>query len=188
MKKILSILVIMFALVTSAFGKENLGAVIETNKGTIKVKFFEDVAPLAATNMIVLAQSGFYNGLTFHRVIADFMIQGGDPLGTGTGGPGYQFVNETDPKYTFTKAGILAMANAGPDTNGSQFFITHKDTEWLNGGYTIFGEVLSPADQKVVNAIKQGDKIIKITITGNPKELLEKEKEFVAKIKAAIKK
>jgi peptidyl-prolyl cis-trans isomerase B (cyclophilin B) len=115
-------------------------------------------------NFVSLAKDGFYDGTSFHRVIADFMIQGGDPEGTGRGGPGYKFADETDPKKNPHKhqVGSLSMANAGPNTNGSQFFITHIATDWLNGKHTVFGQVKSGQD--VVNAIKQGDTLKSVTI------------------------
>ena len=152
---------------------------IVTNKGNINLKLFDNDAPLTVGSFLFLIRKGFYNGITFHRVIADFMIQGGDPLGNGTGGPrsvginsfsyqgreiSYPFQDEFKSGKKFGKPGILAMANAGPNTNGSQFFITHVPTPWLNNKHTIFGEVISQADQDVVNAIRQGDKIQKIEI------------------------
>ena len=141
-------------------------AVIDTSKGRIICQIFEKEAPIGAANFIGLAEGTkeftnpktgrkekkrFYDGLIFHRVIPGFMIQGGDPLGVGVGGPGYQFKNETSPGLKFDRPGRLAYANAGPDTNGSQFFITHKATPWLDGGYTIFGQAV--AGQEVVDAI-----------------------------------
>jgi len=123
--------------------------VLETNQGTIELKMFPDVAPLAVENFTTHAKNGYYDGLIFHRVIKDFMIQGGDPTGTGTGGTSIwkkEFVNEYAPNVVFDKPFMLAMANHGPNTNGSQFFITTKATPWLNGGYTIFGEVVSGQD------------------------------------------
>ena len=152
---------------------------IVTNKGNINLNLFDDDAPLTIGSFLFLIRKGFYNGIMFHRVIADFMIQGGDPLGNGTGGPrsvginsfsyqgrevSYPFQDEFKSGRKFEKPGILAMANAGPNTNGSQFFITHVPTPWLNNKHTIFGEVISQADQDVVNAIRQGDKIQKIEI------------------------
>ncbi len=120
--------------------------VLDTNKGTIKIKLMPDVAPMHVTSTIFLTKKGFYDGLTFHRIIKGFMAQGGDPLGTGTGGPGYQYAGEIDPKVTFDKPYLLAMANAGPGTDGSQFFITFKPTTWLNGKHTIFGSVVEGTD------------------------------------------
>ena len=131
--------------------------VLETNQGTIELKLFPDIAPLAVENFTTHAKNGYYNGLIFHRVIKDFMIQGGDPTGTGTGGESIwnkEFVNEYGKNVVFDKPFMLAMANHGPNTNGSQFFITTKATPWLNGGYTIFGEVVSGQDvvRKIENA------------------------------------
>ncbi len=123
--------------------------VLETNQGTIELKMFPDIAPLAVENFTTHAANGYYDGLIFHRVIKDFMIQGGDPTGTGTGGTSIwnkEFVNEYGANVVFDKPFMLAMANHGPNTNGSQFFITTKATPWLNGGYTIFGEVVSGQD------------------------------------------
>jgi cyclophilin family peptidyl-prolyl cis-trans isomerase len=116
-------------------------ATISTNKGDIDVKLHDDIAPVTVNNFVCLARDGFYDGLTFHRVIPAFMIQGGDPAGTGSGGPGYSFEDEFDPSKTFAEPYILAMANSGPATNGSQFFITVEPTEHLNGKHTIFGKV-----------------------------------------------
>ncbi len=165
-----------------------IGAVIKTTRGDININFFPNAAPITVTNMVTLAKNGYYDGIKFHRVIADFMIQGGDPTGTGAGGPGYNFQDEFNNGHSFSKAGILAMANAGPRTNGSQFFITHTETSWLNNKHTIFGEVVFPEDQKVVDSIKQGDVINTIEITGDATELLKNNAEFVAKIEKAIKK
>ena len=137
---------------------------IETNKGKIKIKLFDKEAPLTVANFINLSKRGYYNDLSFHRVIDNFMIQGGCPLGTGTGGPGYDFEDEFNPSLTHDKAGILSMANAGPGTNGSQFFITHLETPWLDNNHTVFGEVLDKDDLDIVNQIVQGDKMISIEI------------------------
>jgi peptidyl-prolyl cis-trans isomerase B (cyclophilin B) len=150
----------------------SLTATFQTSKGPIHVRLFDDKAPLTVANFVNLAQRGFYDGLNFHRVIADFMIQGGCPNGTGTGGPGYRFEDECKPELKHDTPGRLSMANAGPGTNGSQFFITHVPTPWLDGKHTIFGEVVAADDQKVVNAIKQGDKIEKVTIEGDTQPLL----------------
>ena len=124
------------------------------NGGEFKIELFADKAPITVNSFVFLACKGFFNGLTFHRVLEGFMAQGGDPTGSGMGGPGYEFVNEYSD-LTFDKPGILAMANAGPDTNGSQFFITFGPAEWLNGGYTIFGQVVSGMD--VVNSLTLRD-------------------------------
>lgn len=172
----------------SVFGEnvvaENLKAKFETSKGTIEVQLYDDQAPLTVANFVNLVNRGYYDGLTFHRVIPDFMIQGGCPLGTGTGGPGYKFEDEFVPALKHTGPGILSMANAGPGTNGSQFFITHVATPWLDGKHTVFGKVLSGQD--VVNAIKGNDKITKITIEGDPSAVLEKEKDRLAKFNVTL--
>ena len=129
----------------------NRHAIIQTNKGTFEIELFEDKAPLTTKNFIDLAQKGFYNNVTFHRVIPDFMIQGGDPTGTGMGGPGYTIKDEFGPGLRHDKAGMLSMANAGPNTGGSQFFVTVAPTPWLDGKHAIFGRVVKGMD--VVNAI-----------------------------------
>ncbi len=139
-----------------------LAATIHTSKGDIHLRLLPDDAPTTVANFVNLSQRGFYDGLKFHRVIADFMIQGGDPTGTGSGGPGYAFQDEIHPSLKHDRAGTLSMANAGPATNGSQFFITHKETPWLDGRHTVFGYVT--AGQEVVNAIAQGDRIESIRI------------------------
>jgi len=152
---------------------DGLYAVIATSRGEIVLQLEYKKTPLTVTNFVALAEGTmtgkpFYDGLTFHRVVANFMVQGGDPLGTGTGGPGYAFADEFDPTLRFTGPGILAMANSGPGTNGSQFFITHVKTDWLNGKHSIFGHVV--AGQKVVNSISQGDTIDKVTIIRQGKD------------------
>lgn len=149
-----------------------LMAVFDTGKGKIRLKLFGDKTPLTVGNFVNLAQRGYYNGLSFHRVIANFMIQGGCPSGNGTGGPGYKFEDEFVPELRHNKPGILSMANAGPGTNGSQFFITHVPTDWLDRKHTVFGEVVGPEDQEVVNRIAQGDKIDSVTIEGDTAQLL----------------
>ena len=153
-----------------------MNVTIKTNKGDIHIKLFPDLTPITVANFVNLAQRGFYNGLKFHRVIEDFMIQGGCPLGTGTGGPGYKFKDEFDATLKHDKPGILSMANSGPNTNGSQFFITHVPTPWLDGKHSVFGEVVSPEDQHVVNSIKQGDVIESVSIDGDTTELFAKTK------------
>ena len=121
-------------------------AVFHTEKGDIKVRLHVDKVPKTVNNFVFLAQQGFYDGTTFHRVIKDFMAQAGDPTGTGTGGPGYKFADEFHPKLRHDKPGILSMANAGPGTNGSQFFITHVPTPWLDNKHSVFGEVIEGLD------------------------------------------
>ena len=135
---------------TRAPGKNSL-AIFETSMGTFKAELFQDKAPATAGNFITLSNKGFYNGLIFHRVIDGFMIQGGDPNGNGTGGPGYTIKDEFGKDLRHSSAGILSMANAGPDTGGSQFFITLAPTPWLDGKHAIFGKVIEGMD--VVNAI-----------------------------------
>jgi peptidyl-prolyl cis-trans isomerase B (cyclophilin B) len=137
-------------------------ATIDTSRGTIVADLFPKEAPGTVNNFVFLVNEGFYDGLKFHRVIPDFMIQGGDPAGNGTGGPGYKFADELKPGFRKHAIGSLSMANAGPNTNGSQFFITHIATDWLNGKHTVFGQVTKGQD--IVNAVKQGDTIKSIKI------------------------
>ncbi|MDR2795652.1 MAG: peptidylprolyl isomerase, partial [Spirochaetaceae bacterium] len=160
-------------------GFEDLGdgvfAVIDTTRGQIVVKLAYDKVPLTVSNFVALAEGKmdaakgkpFYDGLKFHRVIADFMIQGGDPRGNGSGGPGYKFHDEFDPGLKHDGPGVLSMANSGPNTNGSQFFITHKATPWLDGKHSVFGRVVRGQD--VVDAVRQGDTIKSIVIVRNGK-------------------
>ncbi len=136
---------------------------IETSKGTIKAELFADKVPKTVANFEKLAGQGFYNGLKFHRVIADFMIQTGCPQGTGTGGPGYKFADEFHKDLRHSGPGILSMANSGPNTNGSQFFITHTPTPHLDGKHSVFGKVLS--GQNIVDSIKQGDIMKTVTVS-----------------------
>ncbi|MDI6741381.1 MAG: peptidylprolyl isomerase [Smithella sp.] len=163
-----------------------LKAVIETSKGTINLRLFADQTPVTVGNFVNLAQRGYYNGLKFHRVIPDFMIQGGCPSGDGRGGPGYKFQDEFVKELRHSKPGIFSMANAGPQTNGSQFFITHVPTPWLDGKHTVFGEVVSDADQSVVNKIAQGDKIVSVTIEGDASELLKSIAPLITKWNAVL--
>jgi peptidyl-prolyl cis-trans isomerase B (cyclophilin B) len=158
-----------------------LKAIMQTNKGTININLFADKTPMTCASFANLAARGYYNGLTFHRVISDFMIQGGCPDGTGMGGPGYQFGDECTGDLRHDKAGILSMANAGPGTNGSQFFITHGATPHLNGKHTVFGAVVSAEDQKVVDSIAKGDIIEKLTIEGDTTELMAQMAEHLVK-------
>lgn len=137
-------------------------ATITTKKGTIKLELFTDKTPKTCANFEKLVKDGFYDGLTFHRVIADFMIQGGCPNGTGTGGPGYQFEDEFHDDLRHDGPGILSMANAGPNTNGSQFFITHIETPWLDDKHSVFGKVIEGQD--VVDSIEQDDIMEKVTV------------------------
>ncbi|MFT6434317.1 MAG: peptidyl-prolyl cis-trans isomerase B (cyclophilin B) [Candidatus Azotimanducaceae bacterium] len=154
---------------------------METTKGTIHINFFPEKAPMTVANFANLSSKGYYNGLKFHRVISSFMVQGGCPQGTGTGGPGYNFADEFDSSLKHEAPGKLSMANAGPGTNGSQFFITHVPTPHLDGAHTVFGEVVSAADQEVVDAIEQGDEITKITISGDLDDLLAAQEANISK-------
>lgn len=141
-------------------------AEMNTSKGVIHLRLYPQQAPVTVANFVNLAKRGFYDNLSFHRVIDNFMIQGGCPLGSGTGGPGYRFEDECTPELRHDAPGKLSMANAGPGTNGSQFFITHVETPWLDGKHTVFGSVVSAEDQAVVNAIAGGDEIVSVTISG----------------------
>ena len=149
-----------------------LSAEIVTEKGTISVDLFSEQTPITVANFVNLASRGFYDNLNFHRVIQDFMIQGGCPSGNGMGGPGYRFADEFVPELRHDSPGKLSMANAGPGTNGSQFFITHVPTPHLDDAHTIFGAVKSEEDQKIVDQIEQGDQIQTIKIVGEYEELL----------------
>ncbi len=146
-------------------------ATLETTRGTIVIELTPDKTPVTVASFVNLIERGFYDGISFHRVIANFMIQGGDPEGSGRGGPGYRFEDEFHPTLKHDRAGILSMANAGPGTNGSQFFITHLATPHLDGKHSVFGKVTSGQD--VVNAIRQGDHIEKASVTGDVAALLE---------------
>jgi peptidyl-prolyl cis-trans isomerase B (cyclophilin B) len=150
-----------------------LQAIFETSKGKIGVDLQPEKTPVTVANFVNLVQHGFYDGLIFHRVIDDFMVQGGCPQGRGTGGPGYKFEDEFDAELRHATPGKLSMANSGPGTNGSQFFITHVPTPWLDDAHTLFGEVQGEADQAVVNQIVQGDSITTVTIEGDASALLE---------------
>ena len=154
----------MQELLANARFEKNLRATLHTDKGDIRLHLFATKAPKTVQNFVALARQGYYDGLTFHRVIPDFMIQGGCPFGNGVGGPGYQFEDEFDPTLRHATPGILSMANAGPGTNGSQFFITHTATPWLDGKHTVFGKVMDEGDQRVVDSIRQGDHIRSITL------------------------
>ena len=144
-----------------------LKATFKTNKGEINLELYAEKAPLTVANFVNLSKRGYYDGLKFHRVIPDFMIQGGCPQGTGTGGPGYQFKDEFHPTLKHDTAGVLSMANSGPGSNGSQFFITHIETPWLDNNHTIFGTVITESDQRVIDSIVQNDVIDSITIEGD---------------------
>ena len=155
----------------------SLIAHFDTDRGAIRVELAAEQAPLTVANFVNLAQRGFYDGLNFHRVIPNFMIQGGCPKGTGTGGPGYRFEDETRNGLGHER-GVLSMANAGPNTNGSQFFITHVATPWLDGKHTVFGKVVEGLD--VVDAIAQGDAIHSVKIEGDAEAVLAAKADRVA--------
>lgn len=194
MKKVLLAITVLFIALSGYAAKKpklekGMYAEFETSKGKILIKLEFEKVPLTVANFVGLAEGKikntakaegipYFNGLTFHRVIANFMIQGGDPQGNGMGGPGYSFKDEFVPEFKFTAPGILAMANAGPATNGSQFFITHVATPWLDNKHTIFGHLISGQD--VVNAIQQGDKIISVKIIrkGRPAKKFKAAKVF----------
>ena len=158
---------------------QEVAAVMHTSKGDIKIRLFSDQAPITVANFVNLSNRGFYDGLSFHRVIPDFMIQGGCPHGSGTGGPGYRFEDECTADLRHDSPGVLSMANSGPGTNGSQFFITHVETPWLDGRHTVFGAVLDSGDQAVVNAIGEGDTIDSIEISG-AEQLLQSQADRIS--------
>ncbi len=151
-----------------------------TNKGEININLLPEKSPVTVASFVNLVKNGYYNGLKFHRVIEDFMAQGGDPTGTGMGGPGYRFEDEVDNGLDFSVPGKLAMANAGPGTNGSQFFITTVPTEWLNGNHTIFGEVVSNSDLEVVKLLSNNDVMERVEIEGDVKEILDNYKDRIS--------
>lgn len=162
------------AVMTFGIKTPGVYAILKTSKGVIRLKLYYKKVPNTVANFVGLSEGTkksnkaagvpFYNNTVFHRVIADFMIQGGDPEGSGRGGPGFRFKDEFHADLKHDTAGILSMANAGPNTNGSQFFITHKPTDWLDNRHSVFGKIVSPLDQKIVNMIKGGDKLISVSI------------------------
>ncbi|MCY3621325.1 MAG: peptidylprolyl isomerase [Gammaproteobacteria bacterium] len=164
----------------------DIRARIDTSRGSINVSLFADKTPVTVASFVNLAGRGYYDGLTFHRVIANFMIQGGCPEGSGRGGPGYRFDDEFDPSLRHDRPGRLSMANSGPGTNGSQFFITHVPTPWLDDAHSIFGEVGGDEDQAVVDAIEQGDRIERIEVTGNVDDLLAAQADHVRRWNASL--
>jgi peptidyl-prolyl cis-trans isomerase B (cyclophilin B) len=155
----------------------SLFATFDTDRGTVRAELYPEKAPLTVANFVNLAKRGFYDGLKFHRVIPDFMVQGGCPQGTGTGGPGYKFEDEANNGVRHDR-GVLSMANAGPNTNGSQFFITHVATPWLDGKHTVFGKVLEGMD--VVDKVTQGDLIRSVKIEGDADAVLAAKADRVA--------
>lgn len=175
----LSILMMMTVAVQSYSKEYKMKVKIITAKGDVNINLLPDKSPVTVANFVNLAKKGYYDGLKFHRVIDNFMAQGGDPTGTGMGGPGYRFEDEVNNGLNFSKAGKLAMANAGPGTNGSQFFITTVPTEWLNGNHTIFGEVVSDADLTVVKKLSNGDVMTKVVVEEDVDAFLKTQKNRV---------
>ena len=175
----LSILMMMTVAVQSYSKEYKMKVKIITAKGDVNINLLPDKSPVTVANFVNLVKKGYYDGLKFHRVIDNFMAQGGDPTGTGMGGPGYRFEDEVNNGMNFSKAGKLAMANAGPGTNGSQFFITTVPTEWLNGNHTIFGEVVSDADLAVVKKLSNGDVMTKVVVEGDVDAFLKTQKNRV---------
>ena len=175
----LSILMMMTVAVQSYSKEYKMKVKIITAKGDVNINLLPDKSPVTVANFVNLAKKGYYDGLKFHRVIDNFMAQGGDPTGTGMGGPGYRFEDEVNNGLNFSKAGKLAMANAGPGTNGSQFFITTVPTEWLNGNHTIFGEVASEADLDVVKKLSNGDVMTKVVVEGDVDAFLKTQKNRI---------
>ncbi len=170
---------------TNAFAMDDIRIIVKTDKGNIEGTLFASKAPITVANFLNLAKHGYYNGITFHRVIPGFMIQGGDPTGTGSGGPGYKFEDEVKTGLKHDKPGIFSMANSGPATNGSQFFITHVPTPHLDGKHTVFGEVTKGKD--VVDAVKGGDKIVSIEILDPTDALFEAQKVKIAEWNKSLK-
>jgi peptidyl-prolyl cis-trans isomerase B (cyclophilin B) len=163
---------------------QDIRIILKTSRGNIEGTLFASKVPITVANFLNLAKRGFYNGIKFHRVIPDFMIQGGDPTGTGSGGPGYKFADEIDRSLKHDKPGKFSMANAGPNTNGSQFFITHVPTPWLDGKHAVFGEVTKGQD--IVNSVKQGDTIQEIEVLDSTDELFQAQAGQIEKWNAAI--
>ena len=190
MKRLLTALLlgltIAAASATDTGSMHDIRIILTTNKGPIEATLLASKTPVTVANFLNLATRGYYNGLSFHRVIPDFMIQGGDPEGSGRGGPGYRFEDECKPELKHDRPGIFSMANAGPGTNGSQFFITHVATPWLDGKHTVFGSVTKGQD--VVNAIKQGDKIEKIEILDSTDDLFAAQKKRIDEWNAVLSK
>ena len=158
--------------------------IMHTSKGAIQATLFATKTPVTVANFLSLAKRGYYDGLTFHRVIPNFMIQGGDPTGTGRGGPGYQFEDEFHPALRHNRAGLFSMANSGPRTNGSQFFITHNQTPWLDRKHSIFGKVTQ--GQAVVDAIRQGATIDRIEVLDSTELLFREQQQRIAQWNATL--
>ena len=191
MKSILLGCVAALALATDAYTQDSkpvndIKINLHTNKGDIEATIFASKVPMTAANYLNLAKKGYYNGITFHRVIPNFMIQGGDPTASGTGGPGYKFGDEFVPSLKHDKPGIFSMANSGPGSNGSQFFITHVPTPHLDGKHSVFGEVTKGQD--VVNKIEKGDKITKIDVLDSTDDLFKAQASNIDKWNGSMKK
>lgn len=185
---ILVMLFMVFSINSESYSKKmKMDVKIKTNKGEINLRLFPENSPVTVASFVNLIKHGYYNGLKFHRVIEDFMAQGGDPTGTGMGGPGYRFEDEVKNGLDFSVPGKLAMANAGPGTNGSQFFITTVPTEWLTGKHTIFGEVVSDKDLEVVKSLSNGDVMETVTVSGSGiDEFLSKYKDRISEWNKAL--
>ena len=185
---ILVMLFMVFSINSESYSKKmKMDVKIKTNKGEINLRLFPEKSPVTVASFVNLIKHGYYNGLKFHRVIEDFMAQGGDPTGTGMGGPGYRFEDEVKNGLDFSIPGKLAMANAGPGTNGSQFFITTVPTEWLTGKHTIFGEVVSDKDLEVVKSLSNGDVMETVTVSGSGiDEFLSKYKDRISEWNKAL--
>jgi len=168
----------------AASAVKDIKIVMTTSKGDIAATLYASKVPMTVANFLNLSKRGYYNGLKFHRVIPDFMIQGGDPLGRGTGGPGYRFADEFDVSLKHDTPGVFSMANSGPGTNGSQFFVTHKATPWLNMKHSVFGKVTKGMD--VVNAIRKGDTITSIKVLGSTDALFAAQKANIDKWNAVL--
>ena len=185
---ILVMLFMVFSINSESYSKKmKMDVKIKTNKGEINLRLFPEKSPVTVASFVNLIKHGYYNGLKFHRVIEDFMAQGGDPTGTGMGGPGYRFEDEVKNGLDFSIPGKLAMANAGPGTNGSQFFITTVPTEWLTVKHTIFGEVVSDKDLEVVKSLSNGDVMETVTVSGSGiDEFLSKYKDRISEWNKAL--
>lgn len=185
---ILVMLFMVFSINSESYSKKmKMDVKIKTNKGEINLRLFPEKSPVTVASFVNLIKHGYYNGLKFHRVIEDFMAQGGDPTGTGMGGPGYRFEDEVKNGLDFSTPGKLAMANAGPGTNGSQFFITTVPTEWLTGKHTIFGEVASDKDLEVVKSLSNGDVMETVTVSSSGiDEFLSKYKDRISEWNKAL--
>ena len=181
MKTILTFL-LAFSILTPLARAEDevkdIKIVVKTTKGDIEATIYASKTPMTAANFLNLAKRGYYDGIVFHRVIPDFMVQGGDPTGTGRGGPGYKFGDEFDSSLKHTTPGIFSMANSGPGTNGSQFFITHKETPWLDGKHSVFGKVTKGQD--IVDSIAKGDSIKSIEILDSTDALFKAQEKNLA--------